>query len=116
MADTFPRHSTMPLSMLKLTAWFRWDEWVPPDRLLKINDESLTLQKHLQGTNAAAAGGGGGGSKTHKTGASGINKDNANTRTAARKDGTRGTKRAREEVRCVWTTRYSLLDTHTAEF
>ncbi|KAF8152350.1 MRG-domain-containing protein [Crassisporium funariophilum] len=73
-----------------------WDEWVPANRLLKLSEANVALQKSLQQTNTAGAQGGGTSSKAHPRAAGG-NKDNVSTRAGARKDGTRGTKRAREE-------------------
>ncbi|KAF8621715.1 hypothetical protein AX15_007575 [Amanita polypyramis BW_CC] len=74
-----------------------WDEWVPLSRLLTYNEENINKQKTLQQT--AAASGALGSSKTHTahkgtTGAGG--REGAGTR-GSRKDGTRGTKRSREE-------------------
>ncbi|KAF8888995.1 MRG-domain-containing protein [Infundibulicybe gibba] len=62
-----------------------WDEWVPAVRLLKFNDANIAIQKSLN--------------RCGGWGASGGNKDSAGsgTRAGARKDGTRGTKRGREE-------------------
>lgn len=77
----------------------RWDEWVHPARLLKLNETNLALQKTLQQANAAATASAAGASSSAKAGTKGhTTKDGG--RTTARKDGgTRGTKRGREEVR-----------------
>jgi len=72
-----------------------WDEWVPVLRLLKLNEQNLALQKTLQQTANPHTGHSGAVSasaKAHHGGTKG-----AGTRTGARKDGGRGTKRAREE-------------------
>ncbi|RDB22352.1 Chromatin modification-related protein EAF3 [Hypsizygus marmoreus] len=73
-----------------------WDEWVPSSRILKINETNLELQKTLQRSNAPATGGASS-SRSHQKG--GVNKDGGagSTRAGTRKDGTRGTKRGREE-------------------
>ena len=78
----------------------RWDEWVPASRLLKYTEANLALQKSLQQQSQAAQATqtGSASSKTHNKAAAGANKDSISTRAGARKDGTRGTKRAREEV------------------
>jgi len=93
----------------------RWDEWVPPDRLLKISDANLALQKrlHLSVPGAGAVGGSVGGGSGSGSGAGaaskgkgaviagagaggvgGVGKEGVGTR---RKEG-RGVKRGREEV------------------
>ena len=76
----------------------RWDEWVPANRLLKITEGNLALQKNLQQTNTASVHGGSTTTKAQSKAAAGMNKESVSTRAGARKDGTRGTKRAREEV------------------
>ena len=77
---------------------YRWDEWVPLNRLLAYNEEN-NKQKALQ--QSAAASGALSAAKTHATrkGTTGIGtrEGGAGTR-GSRKDGTRGTKRGREEV------------------
>jgi len=90
--STTPRHVTN-ISLVKC----RWDEWVPASRLLKMTETNVALQKSLQHTNAPSAHGGAASAKinTKNTGV----KDNVSTRAGARKDGTRGTKRSREDVR-----------------
>jgi hypothetical protein len=75
----------------------RWDEWVPPGRLLKYNETNIAHQKSLQ---ASAGSGGSASAAKSKTGATSA----AGGRGAPRKDGTRGTKRAREEVCCYFST------------
>lgn len=91
-----------PQLLLRALNPHRWDEWVPAPRVLKLNDTNLELQKTLQRTVPASAGGASarphkGGAGAHKEGGTG------GTRAGARKDGTRGTKRGREEVRLsVW--------------
>lgn len=86
---------------------FRWDEWVPAHRVLKLTEENIQVQKSLhQQASASAASGTGSSSKSK----SGVSKDGSSARAgvAGRKDGTRGTKRGREEVRwpflmfCNW--------------
>ncbi|EDR08717.1 uncharacterized protein LACBIDRAFT_297214 [Laccaria bicolor S238N-H82] len=75
-----------------------WDEWVPGHRLLKLNETNIALQKQLQASNAPSAQSGSTSAKVqNKSVAGGSIKDGASTRAGARKDGTRGTKRAREE-------------------
>ncbi|TFK35880.1 MRG-domain-containing protein [Crucibulum laeve] len=69
-----------------------WDEWVPAQRLLKLNEQNQALQKQLQ-QSAAASGNHASTSKPPKT----AGKETTSTRTGTRKDGTRGTKRARED-------------------
>lgn len=76
----------------------RWDEWVPANRLLKITEGNLALQKNLQQTNTASVHGGSTTTKAQNKAVAGMSKENISTRAGARKDGTRGTKRAREEV------------------
>ncbi|KAJ8086532.1 Esa1p-associated factor [Marasmius tenuissimus] len=76
-----------------------WDEWVPPDRLLKFDEANIAKQKSLQqqalAANAATA------AKSQKSGAAGgRERDNVasvGTRAGTRKDASRGTKRARED-------------------
>jgi len=70
----------------------KWDEWVPENRLLKLNEENLELQKKLQLTHGATSHGGSASKAPNKSTAGG----SASTR-GGRKDGTRGTKRARED-------------------
>lgn len=89
-----------PQELFTIAEWLkyvhpnRWDEWVPSNRLLKFNDANVAHQKSLQasqpghGSASAAAG------KAHKASAAG-----ASARGVARKDGARGTKRGRDEVR-----------------
>ncbi|KAF8193795.1 MRG-domain-containing protein [Pholiota molesta] len=74
-----------------------WDEWVPASRLLKLSESNLALQKTLQQTNAPGIHGGSTASKAQSKAAAGYSKENVSTRAGARKDGTRGTKRGREE-------------------
>ncbi|KIL58632.1 hypothetical protein M378DRAFT_86233 [Amanita muscaria Koide BX008] len=76
-----------------------WDEWVPLNRLLTYNEENINKQRALQQTAAASSAhiGSTKGHVTHKgTSGSAIKEGGAPTR-GSRKDGTRGTKRAREE-------------------
>ncbi|PPQ90484.1 hypothetical protein CVT25_014767 [Psilocybe cyanescens] len=73
-----------------------WDEWVPASRLLKLTEANLAIQKNLQQANPGNIHGGSTASKTQNKSAVGV-KDNISTRAVTRKDGTRGTKRAREE-------------------
>lgn len=80
---------------------YRWDEWVHPARLLKLNDTNLALQKTLMQANAAATASASGSAAAAKAGVKGHPVKDVG-RTTTRKDGggTRGTKRNREEV-CV---------------
>ncbi|KAF8063556.1 MRG-domain-containing protein [Lyophyllum atratum] len=71
-----------------------WDEWVPHTRLLKHNEANIDVQKQLQRTNAPPPTGAGSSSRGPKAG---MKEGGAGTRVGARKDGTRGTKRGREE-------------------
>lgn len=77
----------------------RWDEWVPLSRLLTYCEENIQKQKTL--LQSAAASGALNSVKPHATqkGVSGVGtrEGGAGTR-GSRKDGTRGTKRGREEV------------------
>jgi mortality factor 4-like protein 1 len=75
----------------------RWDEWVPASRLLKLNEENVAVQKALQ-AQANAANASAASSSKHKSG--GGHKDGSSSKAglSARKDGSRGTKRGREEV------------------
>lgn len=82
-----------------------WDEWVPPPRLLKHNDTNIAIQKTLQSqanaTNAAVNAS----NRAAKSGPSGSHREHHSVgglgtgSTRVRKDGARGTKRGREEVR-----------------
>lgn len=74
-----------------------WDEWVPESRLLKLTEQNLELQKTLQLANAASGQGGSTASKAQSKSAPGAARDSVSTRAGTRKDGTRGTKRARED-------------------
>ncbi|CAL1702403.1 unnamed protein product [Somion occarium] len=76
-----------------------WDEWVHPTRLLKLNESNLALQKTLQQANAAATASAAGSSSgaTGKSGISGRSHAAKDAGRSGRKDGTRGTKRGREE-------------------
>jgi len=73
-----------------------WDEWTPASRLLKLNEENIAVQKALQ-AQASAASASAASSSKHKY--SGANKDGSSSKAGAgaRKDGSRGTKRGREE-------------------
>ncbi|KAF8840444.1 MRG-domain-containing protein [Paxillus ammoniavirescens] len=82
-----------------------WDEWVPLQRLLKLNDTNIALQKALMAQASAAAssssagnkgksGGAGGGGSGGGTG--GLSAAGGMAGRGGRKDG-RGTKRGREE-------------------
>ncbi|KAG7097035.1 hypothetical protein E1B28_004428 [Marasmius oreades] len=77
-----------------------WDEWVPPDRLLKFDETNIAKQKALQqqahAANAATA------AKSHGKAGTGTGRERENvssvgTRAGTRKDTARGTKRARED-------------------
>ena len=74
----------------------RWDEWVPESRLLKFSEENLLLQKKLIQDNKELTGATST-SKAQKASASAIS--GRTTTASGRKEGTRGTKRGREEVR-----------------
>ncbi|KAG6868284.1 hypothetical protein C0993_005569 [Termitomyces sp. T159_Od127] len=71
-----------------------WDEWVPHSRLLKHNETNIELQKSLQKNNAHASASGGSSSRGPKAGP---REGAGGARGGTRKDGTRGTKRARDE-------------------
>jgi mortality factor 4-like protein 1 len=82
----------------------RWDEWVPPSRLLKMTEANLATQKTLQqkaqpetghGSGAGAGRGAGRGAGLGGGGFGGQGSKEAATR--GRKD-VRGTKRGRDEV------------------
>lgn len=81
----------------------RWDEWVHPTRLLKLNESNIALQKSLQQANAAATASAASASSSRVGGGAGAGgslrshvKDGGRS---GRKDGgSRGTKRGREEV------------------
>lgn len=89
---------------------YRWDEWVPASRLLKMTETNIALQKSLQHTNVPSAHGGAASAKINPKNAG--MKDSVSTRAGARKDGgTRGTKRSREDVRFFCFTSFSLADT-----
>src|SRR5882757_3356053 len=91
----FPQRTLLTKSLL-----YRWDEWVPASRLLKMTETNIALQKSLQHTNVPSAQGGAASAKINPKNP-GI-KDNVSTRAGARKDGgTRGTKRGREDVRSL---------------
>ncbi|KAG6845722.1 hypothetical protein H0H87_004988 [Tephrocybe sp. NHM501043] len=72
----------------------RWDEWVPLNRLLKHNEQSLEIQKSLQRSNVLPSSTGASASRGPKTG---MKEGTGGARGGARKDGTRGTKRGRDE-------------------
>jgi mortality factor 4-like protein 1 len=74
-----------------------WDEWVPSTRLLKYNEQNIALQKSLQASALPHTGHGGGASSSARA-QHGAGTKGPGTRTGARKDGGRGTKRGREEV------------------
>ena len=82
-------------------AFSRWDEWVPSPRLLKFNETNLALQKSLQ-ANAA-------GSVAAHSAATKVKGSTTGTRDMksgvsslmGRKEGGRGVKRQREEVRVL---------------
>ena len=76
---------------------YRWDEWVPAQRLLKFNEQNLALQKQLKATVQAATATAASSSTSSKTSKSGIKDGKAGPGTS-RKEGARGTKRGREEV------------------
>ncbi|KAL0961361.1 hypothetical protein HGRIS_006317 [Hohenbuehelia grisea] len=75
-----------------------WDEWVPAPRLMKLNDTNIAIQKSLQAqasaSNASAAGAAKHG---HKAGGASHKESVFGASSRARKDGTRGTKRGRDE-------------------
>lgn len=87
-----------------------WDEWVTAVRLLKFNETNIALQKKLMQTAQAKdnkekeSGKGKGPSKPGDATQAGSSVSasgtaHGSTRTGHRKDGARGTKRAREDVR-----------------
>jgi hypothetical protein len=85
-------------TLLRNPSFYSWDEWVPANRLLKMTETNIALQKSLQHTNVPSAHGGAASAKINPKNL-GI-KDSVSTRAGARKDGgTRGTKRGREDVR-----------------
>ncbi|KAH8105475.1 MRG-domain-containing protein [Cristinia sonorae] len=92
-----PVRNTYKFWLTTLVVGIRWDEWVHPARLLKLNDTNLALQKTLQQANAAATASAAGASSSSKAGTkASAAKDGG--RSSGRKDGgTRGTKRGREE-------------------
>src|SRR5882757_1081354 len=49
----FPQRTLLTKSLL-----YRWDEWVPASRLLKMTETNIALQKSLQHTNVPSAQGG----------------------------------------------------------
>jgi mortality factor 4-like protein 1 len=63
----------------------RWDEWVPSERILEMNESNITASS----------------STSHKKGATASGSKDTTARTG-RKDGTRGTKRGREEVSLIY--------------
>ena len=92
------RRTFILISITGLLKNNRWDEWVPASRLLKLNEENSAIQKSLQAqanpqTSSTSSSKHG---KSHG-GVSG-SKDASTSRAGVRKDGTRGTKRGREEV------------------
>ncbi|EGO23073.1 hypothetical protein SERLADRAFT_471761 [Serpula lacrymans var. lacrymans S7.9] len=77
-----------------------WDEWVPIQRVLKFNETNVALQKALQAQATAVNSSAASSSKNKShTGGSGGIKDGSSSRSSGlgRKDGSRGTKRGREE-------------------
>ncbi|KAG6919921.1 hypothetical protein DXG01_013270 [Tephrocybe rancida] len=87
--------STGPHCFVHYKGWKQtWDEWVPYSRLLKYNETSLEIQKNLQRTNAVPVHTGASSSRGPKTG---LKEGAGGARGGARKDGTRGTKRGRDE-------------------
>ncbi|KAF5350880.1 hypothetical protein D9758_010482 [Tetrapyrgos nigripes] len=77
-----------------------WDEWVPPTRLLKLDETNIAKQKSLneqaKAANAASS------NKAHGKSSATSARDRESisavgTRAGARKDGARGVKRARED-------------------
>jgi mortality factor 4-like protein 1 len=80
---------------------YRWDEWVPALRLLKLNEGNIAMQKSLAAqANAQNAASSSKHGKVHGNGASGGtgSKDAGSSRAGRKDGGTRGTKRAREEA------------------
>ncbi|KAI0739504.1 MRG-domain-containing protein [Daedaleopsis nitida] len=72
-----------------------WDEWVDGNRMLKFNETNIALQKALQSQSQAALAAHASSSKGAK--ASTARDVGVGGRGVGRKDGTRGTKRGREE-------------------
>ncbi|KAF4622537.1 hypothetical protein D9613_009180 [Agrocybe pediades] len=88
----------LPQYLVHYKGWKQtWDEWVPANRLLKVTEENLTLQKNLAQANPTNPHSGSTIYKTHHRSTAGGNKDSASARTGARKDGQRGTKRGRDD-------------------
>ncbi|KAJ8490182.1 hypothetical protein ONZ45_g1961 [Pleurotus djamor] len=92
---------TTPQYFVHYKGWKQtWDEWVPPHRLLKYNDTNIAIQKSLLSQAAASNAGASVASvRNAKAGAHGSShKDSGMVASSrARKDGTRGTKRGRDE-------------------
>lgn len=80
---------------MALGGLYRWDEWVQPSRLLKYNETNVALQKALQSQASASQG------ASSAAAAKGATKTSSmkDATRVGRKDGGRGTKRGREEVR-----------------
>jgi len=94
---TTPSGQVGPHYFVHYKGWKQtWDEWVPANRLLKMTETNVALQKSLQHTNVPSAHGGVASAKINPKN-TGTNKDSVSTRAGARKDGTRGTKRGRED-------------------
>ena len=75
----------------------RWDEWVPPLRLRKYDEDTLKRQAELQkGTGKDGAGSGP--SKSKATKAAGDGAISTSTRGVRGKAEPRGTKRGRDDV------------------
>lgn len=98
LATSFVSYLSSSLHNCVLTFKSRWDEWVPASRLLKMTETNVALQKSLQHTNVPSGAHGGAASAKINPKNTGV-KDSVSTRAGARKDGTRGTKRGREDVR-----------------
>lgn len=89
------------LAMINIAS--RWDEWVPARRLMKYSDEKVMLQKRAAAEQkaeaAAAAKDKGTSSKISASTSGGMRASGSGSLSAlSRKEGARGTKRARDEV------------------
>lgn len=82
----------------RLTRCFRWDEWVPPDRILKFNESNIALQKKLAASSQKAAPVPVTKSAVVKEGASGVASGRGEGREGRGRKEPRGHKRGREEV------------------
>ncbi|KAI8977862.1 MRG-domain-containing protein [Trametes punicea] len=102
-ADTWDESNTQtgivgPHYYVHYKGWKQtWDEWVDASRLLKFNETNIALQKALQSQSQAAQAAHASSSKASKSQASKDGGSASGRGAIGRKDGTRGTKRGREE-------------------